>query len=51
MMRFTTTAKRAGLFLFASAMAMTASAQFLRTSYLQDVPYSLQMNPAQVHLQ
>jgi len=48
MMRFTTTAKRAGLFLFASAMAMTASAQFLRTSYLQDVPYSLQMNPAQV---
>lgn len=34
--------------MFASALAMTSSAQFLRTSYLQDVPYSLQMNPAQV---
>jgi hypothetical protein len=40
--------KRTGLFLFAAAFVSTANAQFLRTSYLQDVPYSLQMNPAQV---
>lgn len=48
MKRIQTIAKRAGLFFFATAFAATASAQFLRTSYLQDVPYSLQMNPAQV---
>jgi hypothetical protein len=48
MMNFNSMAKRTSLFFFATAFAMTASAQFLRTSYLQDVPYSLQMNPAQV---
>lgn len=48
MKRIQTIAKRASLFFFATAFAATASAQFLRTSYLQDVPYSLQMNPAQV---
>lgn len=48
MKRIYSIAKRTGLFFFATAFAATASAQFLRTSYLQDVPYSLQMNPAQV---
>lgn len=48
MKRILSIAKRAGMLLFATAFAATASAQFLRTAYLQDVPYSLQMNPAQV---
>lgn len=39
-------AKRASLFFFATVVALTASAQFLRTSYTQDVSYRMQMNPA-----
>lgn len=48
MIHVNTFAKRLWMILLASAFAITASAQFLRTSYLQDVPYSLQLNPAQV---
>lgn len=48
MQKINSFAKRTGLFLFAAAFASTASAQFLRTSYTQDVPYAMQMNPAMV---
>ena len=46
MKNFKLFAKRTGLFLFAAGLASTANAQILRTSYTQDVPYALQMNPA-----
>ena len=48
MIRLNTLAKRTAMFLFAIACTVTASAQFLRTSYTQDVPYKMQMNPAMV---
>ncbi len=48
MKRFNTSAKKAAVLLIATAFATSAHAQFLRTSYTQDVQYSLQMNPAMV---
>ena len=48
MKNFKLFAKRTGLFLFAAGLASTANAQILRTSYTQDVPYALQMNPARM---
>lgn len=40
------TRKRASLLMLAVASTAFVNAQFLRTSYSQDVPYAMQMNPA-----
>lgn len=48
MIKLNTLAKRSALSLFAIVCTLSTSAQFLRTSYTQDVPYKMQMNPAMV---
>ncbi len=48
MKNFISPFKRVALFFIATVFSASANAQFLRTSYTQDVHYSLQMNPAMV---